>query len=178
LSLPSAGRGSTGQVNVGLVRGREQWMGGAYIGHFGRRGDYATLEDRRHGKILACVCHPDFAYGAARLGLHRPVPQPVLRGTRRLDAALCFSPLCCTVSAVSHPFFPRDIIEPSFPIWCPASVTEGRPSAKYPKAASSCRTPRLPCGEQHKASSFNSSQNTRRSMQQATVRRRLVDGTY
>ena len=22
-------------------------MGGAYIGHFGRRGDYATLEDRR-----------------------------------------------------------------------------------------------------------------------------------
>jgi len=33
-------------------------MGGAYIAHFGRRGDYATLEDT-HGKKRPCVRHPE-----------------------------------------------------------------------------------------------------------------------
>jgi len=34
-------------------------MGGAYIAHFGRRGDYATPEDPQHGKKRPCVRHPD-----------------------------------------------------------------------------------------------------------------------
>jgi hypothetical protein len=33
-------------------------MGGAHIAHFGRRGDYATLEDRTQGKNRPCVRHP------------------------------------------------------------------------------------------------------------------------
>ena len=67
-----------------------------------RRGtsDYATL-----------ILHT----GAPRLGLRRPAPQPALRGTRRLDAALCFSP-CAVPSLRSRtPFFPPDLIEAILP---------------------------------------------------------------
>ena len=67
--------------------------------------------------------------GAARLGL-------------RLDAALCFCPLCRTDPAVSQPFFPPDVIEPSFPMQRPALVSESAGATQF-KAASSGRTVRL-----------------------------------
>ena len=80
--------------------------------------------------------------GAARLGLRRPAPQPVLRGTRRLDAALCFCPFCRTDPAVSQRFLPPDLIEPPFPMQRPASVSESAGATQL-KEASSGRTVRL-----------------------------------
>ena len=80
--------------------------------------------------------------GAARLGLRRPAPQPVLRGTRRLDAALCFCPFCRTDPAVSQRFLPPDLIEPPFPMQHPASVSESAGATQL-KEASSGRTVRL-----------------------------------
>src|SRR6516225_5257439 len=80
--------------------------------------------------------------GAARLGLRRPAPQPVLRGTRRLDAALCSCPFCHTDPAVSQRFLPPDLIEPPFPMQHPASVSESAGATQL-KEASSGRTVRL-----------------------------------
>ena len=80
--------------------------------------------------------------GAARLGLRRPAPQPVLRGTRRLDAALCSCPFCHTDPAVSQRFLPPDLIEPPFPMQRPASVSESAGATQL-KEASSGRTVRL-----------------------------------
>jgi hypothetical protein len=46
-------------------------MGGAYIAHFGRRGDYATLEDT-HGKKRPCVRHPEDSSRSPVTAPHRP----------------------------------------------------------------------------------------------------------
>jgi hypothetical protein len=48
--------------------------GGAYVAHFGRRGDYATFEDRTHGKKRPCVRQPETLTNAPA-GLHQPFPK-------------------------------------------------------------------------------------------------------
>jgi len=96
--------------------------------------------------------------GLGRAGPPRPLEFVHLRA----QPPYGFPPLCCAVSGVSQPFFPPDIIEPSFPMWRRASATEdaGRKApqggVKQPHSKARLRRPRaglsappLPSAPQH-----------------------------
>ena len=83
--------------------------------------------------------------GAARLGLRRPAPQPVLRGTRRLDAALCFCPSAVlTLRSRSASF---RLILSSHPFPCSAQhrlvKARARRSSRRRQAAALCASERI-----------------------------------